>query len=117
AEMASTDLVEALVAIEGRPWAEMGKSRKPLTKHGLAYRLKPLGIITKKIGPKDARAAGYIREDFKDAFERFFPGEGEFHSGTRTQWDETRTSDDSDSDTSGSGCPSQKCKKPNNDGL
>jgi hypothetical protein len=113
----SLDLVEALVEIEGRPWAEMGKSRKPLTKHGLAYRLKPLGIITKKIGPKDARAAGYIREDFKDAFERYLPGEGDSDSDTRTECDEIRTSDDSDSDTSEPGCPSRKCEKPNNDGL
>ena len=34
----------ALVAIEGRPWAELGKSRKPLTQNGLARRLRPLSI-------------------------------------------------------------------------
>jgi hypothetical protein len=111
------DLVEALVEIEGRPWGEMGKTRKPLTKHGLAYRLKPLGIITKKMGPKDARAAGYIREDFKDAFARYLRPEGDSDSDGRTECDEIRTSDDSDSDTSESGCPSRKCEKSNNDGL
>src|SRR5215831_19620373 len=35
-EMSSADLVKGLVAIEGRPWTELGKSRKPLTQNGLA---------------------------------------------------------------------------------
>src|SRR5262245_37397031 len=34
--MPSADLVDALLAIEGHPWKEMGKSRKPLTQNGLA---------------------------------------------------------------------------------
>src|SRR5262245_34885677 len=38
--MPSVDLVKALVAIEGRPWGEMGKSRKPMTQNGLARMLK-----------------------------------------------------------------------------
>ena len=38
-EFASADLVKALVAIEGRPWIEMGKSGKPLTQNRLARML------------------------------------------------------------------------------
>jgi len=38
-EIASADLVKALVAIEGRPWVEMGKSGKPLTQNRLARML------------------------------------------------------------------------------
>jgi len=34
--LSSTSLVDALVAIEDRPWAEWGKTGKPLTKNGLA---------------------------------------------------------------------------------
>jgi len=30
-QIPSGDLVQALVDLVGRPWAEMGKSRKPLT--------------------------------------------------------------------------------------
>ena len=43
AEMPSADLVKAVVELEGRPWAELGKSRKPLTQNRLARMLKPLG--------------------------------------------------------------------------
>jgi hypothetical protein len=50
-EMASADLVEALVAIEGRPWAEFGRNGKALTQNQLARLLKPLGIVPQKIGP------------------------------------------------------------------
>jgi putative DNA primase/helicase len=117
AEMASTDLVETLVAIEGRPWAEMGKNRKPLTKHGLAYRLRPLGIITKKIGPGKTRINGYVRADFEEAFARYLPPEGDSDSDGRTERDEIRTSDDSDSDGAEPSRPSRKCEKSNNDGL
>jgi hypothetical protein len=117
AEMASADLVEALVAIEGHPWAEMGKNRKPLTRHGLAYRLRPLGIITKKIGPGKTRINGYLRADFAEAFARYLPGEGDSDSDGRTERDEIRTSDDSDSDSAAEVSPSRKCEKSNNDGL
>ena len=54
-EMSSADLVKGLVAIEGRPWAELGKSRKPLTQNGLARMLKPLAIGPDKIGPETKR--------------------------------------------------------------
>ena len=39
-EIPSVDLVKALVAIEGRSWAEMGKARKPMTQNMLA-RIRP----------------------------------------------------------------------------
>ena len=42
-EIASADLVKTLVALDGRPWAEMGQDRKPLTHNRLARMLKPLG--------------------------------------------------------------------------
>ena len=57
AEMPSADLVEALVKIEGHPWAEMGKARKPLTQNQLARRLRPLGIAPGKLGRR-RRASG-----------------------------------------------------------
>jgi Protein of unknown function (DUF3631) len=54
AEMPSADLVKALVAIEGRPWAEFGKSQRPLTQTRLARLLKPLGIAPGNVGPEGA---------------------------------------------------------------
>src|SRR5262249_14949987 len=57
-EMSSADLVKGLVVIEGRPWAELGKSRKPLTQNGLARMLKPLRIGPGKIGPETKSSTG-----------------------------------------------------------
>ena len=55
------DLVEPLVGLDGRPWAEIGKSRKPMTQIRLARMLKPLGIVPGKIGPEKKRVSGYVR--------------------------------------------------------
>jgi len=74
-EIASADLAKALVAIEGRPRAEMGKSRKPFTQNRLARMLKPLGIGPGFIGPKDARLRGYKISQFEEAFSRYLPPE------------------------------------------
>src|SRR5262249_57372230 len=53
AEISSADLVKALVAIEGRPWAEGGKNGKrgkPLTPKKRAQMRKPLAIPPDRIG-------------------------------------------------------------------
>ena len=64
-EIASADLVKALVTIEGRPW---GKNGKPLTQKKLAQMLKPLGIATDRIGPENARQRGYKLWAFEEVF-------------------------------------------------
>jgi hypothetical protein len=114
--IASAKLVEVLVGLVGRPWAEMGKARKPLTQNGLARMLKPLGIAPEKTGPKDKRVSGYTRSQFEDAFARYLPPEGGSQPDTRTPCDEIRTSEIFEPDTSAPGCPVEKCEKPNNDG-
>jgi hypothetical protein len=70
-EIPSKDLVEHLVGVEGRPWCEMGRSRKPMTQNRLARMLKPLGITPGNVGPEDARVRGYERDRFKEAFDRY----------------------------------------------
>src|SRR5215831_113217 len=115
-EIVSADLVKALVAIEGRSWAEMGKSGKPLTQNKLARMLKPLDIRPGKVGPKNARLNGYKLSQFKDAFDRYLGSEGVSQPDNRTERDEIRTSDISKVDTQDNGCPVAKCEKPNNDG-
>jgi len=116
-EMSSADLVKGLVAIEGRPWAELGKSRKPLSQNRLARTLKPLGIAPKNVGPEDARVRGYILADFKEAFERYLVPEGASQPPIRPERDEIGTSDISKPHSLGNGCADVKCEKPNNDGL
>jgi hypothetical protein len=108
-EIASADLVEALKAIEGRPWADgMGRNHdKPLTQNMLARMLKKLKppVIPEKIGPEKERVSGYLRERFQEAFERYLPLEGASQPDTRTQAHEIRTSDIFKPDTADDGCP------------
>ena len=69
----SAALVEALVAIEGRPWAEW-KVGKPITANGLARLLAPLDQARhdphQQRQPR--RAIGF---GIQDAFARYLPGE------------------------------------------
>jgi Protein of unknown function (DUF3631) len=61
--LSSADLVEALVALEGHPWAEW--KGKAITQNGLARLLKPFGISPVK--------RTYELFQFDDAFERYLP--------------------------------------------
>jgi putative DNA primase/helicase len=74
--LASADMCEALVAMEGKPWAEWragkGASPKPLTPNQLARLLKPFGIVTNltiRVGTKTAK--GYQRTQFQEVWERY----------------------------------------------
>jgi uncharacterized protein DUF3631 len=116
-EMPSADLVEDLVALDGHPWKEMGKSRKPLSQNGLARMLRPLGIAPDMTGPKTKRLSGYKLAQFKEAFERYLPSEGDCNLTPSHHAANTGTSDDSQPHTHKTGCEVEKCQKSNNDGL
>ena len=73
--LASVELVEALVAIEGRPWAE-SKAGKPITANGLARMLAPFRIVPDTIRVGDRTPKGYQRAHFDDAFSRYLRPEG-----------------------------------------
>lgn len=70
--LASADLVAALIAIEGRPWAEW-KAGKPLTANGLARLLAPFGVLPATIRTAVGTAKGYQLAHFFDAFARYLP--------------------------------------------
>jgi hypothetical protein len=75
-QIPSERLVVALVAIEGRPWAEFGRMRKPLTQNSLARLLKPYKIRpgTIRVGPgEEDTAKGYKLAHFADVFPRYLP--------------------------------------------
>lgn len=68
----SEEIVNALVEIEGRPWAE-GKNGKPLSKTGLARMLKPFKIHPDKwreVG-SNKTCRGYLLADFSEVFARY----------------------------------------------
>ena len=110
----SLKLVEALVAIDGRPWAEW-KAGKPLSQNGLARLLKPLKIRpgTKRIdGEKTAK--GYYLADFDDAFSRYLGQGEEFNPSHRHNYGETGISEGSPSVTPEPSVTNGKCENPNN---
>jgi putative DNA primase/helicase len=72
--LASAELVEALIAIEGRPWAEW-RAGKAITTNGLARLLAPFGIKPDTIRIGDRTPKGYQLAHFDDPFSRYLPGE------------------------------------------
>jgi hypothetical protein len=93
-QIATADLIENLVAIEGRPWAEW-KGGKPITPTGLARLLAPLHIYPTTIRIGDKTPKGYRLADFGDAFERFLPPapqRGNIEPQHRNKADGTRVS-------------------------
>jgi hypothetical protein len=117
--LASEKLVEALVAIEGQPWAEWNKGRS-LTTNGLARLLKPFVIKPATIRIGDETAKGYYLTQFVEAFERYLDPQGGLQPSHRHNIDGMGTSETFQ--------PSQraavdrlvtdeKCKKSNNGGV
>jgi uncharacterized protein DUF3631 len=122
AEMASVDLVKALVELEGRPWAELGKSRKPLTQNRLARMLKPISVTPEPIEVEGnlgerKQARGYKRERFEEAFIRYLPLEGDSNRHSVTDPIKTSTSDIFKPSRAQNDVTVAKSQKPNNDGL
>jgi len=86
--LASADIIEGLVAMEDRPWAEWSKG-KPMTATKLARMLKPFKVTTAgtvRIGAKTAR--GYRRESFTDAWARYLPSDPPFKASHRNKLNE-----------------------------
>jgi hypothetical protein len=69
----SADLAMALVAIEGHPWAEHGRSGKPLSANGLARMLGSDNISPSTVRFGSDTAKGYELEQFADVFARYLP--------------------------------------------
>jgi hypothetical protein len=70
AEITSKDLADMLGAMEGRPWAEFGRTGKAITANRLARLLKPFGIVPGLIGPENDRKRGYQLSRFLEVFGR-----------------------------------------------
>jgi hypothetical protein len=70
ARICSEDLVDALIGLEERPWAEW-KHGKQLTKNSLARLLKPFKIRPGDIRFGPEKKKGYEREKFEDAWKRY----------------------------------------------
>jgi putative DNA primase/helicase len=111
----STELAEALVAIEGRPWAEW-RHGKPITANSLARLLAPYGIAptTIRVGTKTPK--GYQLADFADAFERYLAPDEASKAQHRNKADKMGTSTTSATATAAPLLRFENAKKRNNDG-
>jgi putative DNA primase/helicase len=115
--ISSLELVETLKEIEGRPWAEFGKTGKPITQNKVASLLKPLGITTENVPIGDRRPKGYRHHVFQDAFARYLGPQGVSEPLNRYFTDEMRTSGTFQSATDHPEVAVQKREKSNDDGL
>lgn len=68
-KMPTDTILMALHAMEEAPWADL--RGKPLDARGLAMRLKPYGITSKKLRVGAATCQGYERADLADAWARY----------------------------------------------
>lgn len=88
--LSSEDVVEALSAMEDRPWPEY-KGGRPLSKRQLANLLKGFGVEPRVIRMESGSTPrGYVRDDFNDAFARYLPSQ----SATTQQTNSDRASSD-----------------------
>jgi hypothetical protein len=72
-KLSSAELVERLAALEGHPWAEYGKTGKPISKHQLARALARFDIQPRTIRIGDATSKGYHFDQLHESFDRFLP--------------------------------------------
>ena len=93
--LSSEEICEALVAMEGRPWAEYGKSGKPISKNQLAKRLRRFKIVPDTIRIGSTTAKGYYRRQFQEPWDRYLsytPQETPSETSQRNNADEMGTS-------------------------
>jgi hypothetical protein len=72
-KLPSAKLADSLAAIEGRPWAEWGRQRKPISPNQLANQLRRFGISPQGIRIGDETPRGYLLEHFQELFDRYLP--------------------------------------------
>ena len=72
-KLPSAALAKSLAEMEGRPWADWGKFKKPISPNQLANQLRRFGVAPRTIRVGDETAKGYALPDFTEAFDRFLP--------------------------------------------
>ncbi len=111
--ISSAELVSQLIAIEGRPWAEWGRSGKPMTQNALARMLDKFGIYPGTIRLlTGSTPKGYYREAFEEAFSVYLPSQ----TATPPQVNNHGHLRDFQSATLGNLMAVKKAQKPNTDG-
>src|SRR5262249_55769723 len=115
--ISSEYLIDQLVEIVPRPWAEYGRTGKPLSQNGLARLLKPLAITPQTIRVSDDTAKGYYRHQFEEAWDRFLAKSPESQPSHRNKCDEMGTSTTFTTVTTQNPVTVAESQKSNNHGL
>jgi hypothetical protein len=69
--MSGNDMVNALLALDARPWSEAHR-RRPITQNWLGRRLSAFGVLVKNVRFAGGRVLkGYTVEQFEDAWSRY----------------------------------------------
>jgi hypothetical protein len=83
-QLASREMVNELLRIEGSPWAGLGRS-EPMTPNSLARLLAPFDIAPRDLRFGASVVKGYRRNGFSDGWNRYLPPDsGAPVSGTAT---------------------------------
>jgi hypothetical protein len=71
--LSSDALAAELAKIEGRPWAEFGRAKKPISKHSIAKLLRKFEVYSTDLWFEAGTLKGYRPEFFTDAWQRYLP--------------------------------------------
>jgi hypothetical protein len=110
----SEQACEALSAMEGRPWAELGSAGKPISKNQLAKRLDRFHIKPDSVRIGSETKKGYFRHQFEAAWNRYLvphDTRGVYETEQRNAADEMGTSCAFQDGTGNTDVPLQKCEK------
>jgi putative DNA primase/helicase len=113
-EWPSAVLVERLIKMDGRPWAEYRRDGKPITQNALARLLSDFKIGPVDVGPRDARKKGYPREQFDEVFAAYCSSPDSIRATAHNAMNAAQVSS-SHPRTERGECADQKCEKSNND--
>lgn len=111
--LSSEEIANALSKLEGRPWAEWGRQRKPMSKNQLARVLSDFDIAPDSIRFPDAGTVkGYYREQFVEAWERYIPPSTPSDPSHRNIARMTRVEAESGAGTRTPEVPDRECNEP-----
>ena len=116
-EITSQEIVDALIAIEGGPWAEWGKGHKPITANALARLLKPHKVRPDDVGPEHQRRKGYRASQFRGLFDAYLKeavAPGEDMRAAAHYPGESATRDRCEARSQDRNCADKKSQKPKN---
>ena len=112
----SQEICDDLAAIEGRPWAEFGKAKKPITKNQLAKLLDEFHIQPDTVRQGGKTLKGYYLSQFAEAFERYLYAQVVHETSQRNNPTAASTSATFPNVTSEPNVTDRKCEKPLGDG-